>query len=122
ARRVTARRLEDVITACAVAAADPAIGGQARTLQDGAPLPPSDPLPDGIPFSPTDPLPGSIPLSTSEPLADSIPLSASEPMRPPESLPVPGTLPARHTLALVDRSSPIARDAAPSTTLSSKTL
>lgn len=87
ARRVTARRLEDVITACAVAAADPAIGGQARTLQDGAPLPPSDPLPDGIPFSPTDPLPGSIPLST------------SEPMRPPESPSVPGTLPARHTLA-----------------------
>src|SRR5213594_5203556 len=65
ARQVTARRLEDVITACAVAAADPAVGGQARTLQDGAPLPPSEPLPGTLPtrhtLAPLDrfpPLPG----------------------------------------------------------------
>jgi HNH endonuclease len=74
ARRVTVRRLEDAITACAVAVADPTIGGQAHMSQDSAPLPPSEPL--------------------------------------------PGTPPTRHTLAPVDRSSPIAGDAAPSTALS----
>jgi len=76
ARRVTVRRLEDAITACDVAAADPAIGDQPLTSQDGGPLPPSEPL--------------------------------------------PGTLPRRHTLAPVDHSSPIAGDAAASSSLSTE--
>jgi hypothetical protein len=46
ARRVTVRRLEDAITRCAVAAADPAIGGGALTSEEGTPLPPEEPAPD----------------------------------------------------------------------------
>jgi hypothetical protein len=55
ARGVTVRRLEDVVTACAVTAADRALGRQVRTAQDGAPLPPSEPLPRSVPSSPTEP-------------------------------------------------------------------
>ncbi|PYT33173.1 MAG: hypothetical protein DMF52_16150, partial [Acidobacteria bacterium] len=107
ARRVTVRRLEDAITACAVAAADPAIGGQAHTSQDGAPLPPSEPLPGTLPtrhtLAPLDrfsPLPGDADPSTA--------LSAKVPD------------PARHTLAPEPRFSPLPGDADPSTALSAK--
>lgn len=52
ARRVTVRRLEEVVTATAVAAADPALGGQAHTSEDSAPLPPPEPPPGRHTFAP----------------------------------------------------------------------
>jgi hypothetical protein len=81
ARQVTVRRLEDVVTAYAVTAADPALGGQDRTSQDGAPLPPTEPLPGNLRSSPT------------------------ETRRPPDPQP------ARHTFAPPDGTSAVPGDA-----------
>jgi hypothetical protein len=86
ARQVTVRRLEDAITACAISAADPAIGGPAHTSQDGAPLPPSDPLPGTPPTRHT-----LAPADRSSPIfGDAAPSTAPSTDAPD---------PARHTFA-----------------------
>jgi len=86
ARRVTVRRLEDAITACDVAAADPAIGEQPLTSQDGGPLPPSEPLPGTLPRRHT-----LAPVDHSSPIAGDTAASSSLSTEAPD--------PARHTLA-----------------------
>jgi hypothetical protein len=97
ARRVTVRRLEDVVTASAVAAADPALGDGGLTSAEGAPVPPAEPLPERHTFAPRE-------VADSPALPFDLPHSSRHTLAPEASPPGGGSPPLafeppRHTFA-----------------------